>query len=224
MKPLYETEVSVKTITSMAIMLVGAYIAAQMLADITSNKIGILFGISIDLGTFIYPITFTLRDLIHKHLGKKAARTIVITAAVINICMAGYMYMTAYFPSDPTWVPAGDAGWTYHQAFIDIFASTPRIVVASIIAEVISELLDTEIYHWWVTKITARHQWARVLISNAISVPLDSIIFTLGAFAFTLEWPVVISIFVGNIIIKFIVTVASIPMIYLVPERKKQAH
>ena len=41
--------------------------------------------------------------------------------------------------------------------------------LASIVAEVVSELVDTEVYHWWVTKVTTRHQWARVLVSNGIS-------------------------------------------------------
>ncbi|MCK7514814.1 MAG: VUT family protein [Desulfobacterales bacterium] len=70
-------------------MLAGIYVAAQMLADIGSLKIAVVAGLAVDAGTFIYPITFTVRDLIHKRLGKSAARTTIVLAAGINLVMAG---------------------------------------------------------------------------------------------------------------------------------------
>ena len=54
----------------MAIIVVSSYIGAQMLADIASLKIGVVAGLAVDMGTFIYPITFTLRDVAHKILGQ----------------------------------------------------------------------------------------------------------------------------------------------------------
>jgi len=63
-----------------AIVVSSAYIAAQMLADVTSLKIVVFLGLSMDAGTFVYPITFTLRDLVHKAVGAKAARALIVTA------------------------------------------------------------------------------------------------------------------------------------------------
>ena len=40
------------------------YAGAQMLSDIASLKIGLVGGFAVDMGTFIYPITFT-RDVVH---------------------------------------------------------------------------------------------------------------------------------------------------------------
>jgi uncharacterized PurR-regulated membrane protein YhhQ (DUF165 family) len=59
-------------------------------------------------------------------------------------------------------------------------------------------------------------QWTRVLASNAVSVPLDSIIFSVIAFGGVLPWPVVWSIAFSNIIVKGLVTIISMPWIYLV--------
>ena len=75
-------------ISRIAIAAVGAYVGAQVIADVTSVKIGNVTGRAVDMGTFIYPITFTLRDVVHKALGKRAARTLVVTAAVVNLGMA----------------------------------------------------------------------------------------------------------------------------------------
>jgi hypothetical protein len=192
------------------IVVVCLYIAAQMLADIASLKIALLAGFSIDAGTFIYPLTFTLRDLVHKRLGIAAARTVVILAAGINLFMAAYFQLVVRLPEDPE--------WGLGREFEAILGPVWRIVAASIVAEVVSELIDTEIYRWWVGRVTARFQWMRVLASNSLSIPVDSLIFCWGAFGGALPAAVVWSIFSANVILKGLVTLASLPGIYLVSE------
>ena len=80
-------------------------------------------------------------------------------------------------------------------------------------------MLDTEIYAWFIKKITREHQWARVLVSNSVSVPVDNLIFALGAFGGILPWGVVWQIFIFNLIVKYLVTLFSLPLIYIVPDR-----
>ena len=193
----------------MAIILVtAAYIAAQMLADITSLKIVSFAGFSMDAGTLVYPITFTLRDLVHKVAGRRGARAIIIAAAMINLFMAGLFWAVSRLPYDPQSGQQPD--WD------GVLAPVWRIVLASIFAEVFAELADTEVYHFWVEKITERFQWARVLVSNAVSVPLDSLLFCWAAFGGVLPSEVVWSIFLANVLLKGIITVIGMPLIYLV--------
>ena len=196
-------------ISRTVIVVIACYIAAQMLADIASLKIGIVATLAVDMGTFIYPITFTLRDVAHKLLGKRNTQVLILSAAVINLLMAVYLMWAAALPSDPS--------WGLGEEFAAILAPVWRIVLASIAAEVLSELLDTEIYHLWVTHVTRRYQWLRVLVSNSVSIPADNLIFAVGAFAITLPWNVVWQIFLINLIVKFAMTLVSIPLIYLAP-------
>ena len=211
---------AVAAVSRLAIAAVGAYVGAQVIADITSVKIGSTFGRAVDMGTFIYPITFTLRDVVHKALGRRAARTLIVTAAVVNLFMAVYLLWVARVPSHESY-PLGDE-------FRAVLGPLWRIVVASIIAEVISELLDTEVYHWFVRSVTTRYQWARVAVSNAVSIPVDNAVFAIGAFgslplltdhALTLPWAAVWDIFVVNLWIKGLVSAASLPLIYVSPDR-----
>ena len=202
------------------IYIVSAYIAAQMLADISSVKVGIVGGLAVDMGTFIYPITFTLRDVSHKLMGKRNTQVLILTAAAVNIVMALYLMWTASVPGDPS--------WGMNEAYAAILGPLWRIVVASIVAEVVSELVDTEVYQWFVTRVTRRYQWARVVVSNGVSVPLDSLIFAVLAFAplpglenhfLSLPWLVVGQIVVFNMIVKYAVTLVSMPLIYIYPDR-----
>jgi uncharacterized integral membrane protein (TIGR00697 family) len=203
--------IDVKPIATSAIVVISVYIAAQLLSDIGSLKIARVAGFSIDAGTFIYPLTFTIRDLVHKQLGKAAARTVIILAAAINLFMVVFFQFAAGLPQDPS--------WGLGKEFAAVLGPVWRIVIASIVAEVISELIDTEVYHFWVSRITRKYQWARVLASNAVSIPIDSLIFCWGAFGFALPNSVVWSIFFANVIIKGLITVVSLPAIYLVKEK-----
>lgn len=207
------------SIPRVVVLVISAYIAAQMIADIASTKIGLVAGLSVDMGTFIYPITFTLRDLVHKTIGKKNAQTLIIAAAVINLLMALYLMWSAS-------VPAGE-GFVFQEAFASVLGPLWRIVIASIVAEVVSELVDTEAYHWFATKITSKYQWARVLVSNSVSIPIDNVIFAVGAFGalpglqnhfLTLPWATVWQIFLFNLVVKYGVTLFSLPFIYLTPD------
>jgi len=199
-------------ITALSIVVLSSYVAAQMLSDIASLKIGIVGGLAVDMGTMIYPITFTLRDVVHKVAGKKGAQTLIITTAAINLLMALYLMFAASVTSDPS--------WGLGEEFSAILAPVWRIVIASIIAEVVSELLDTEMYHWFVKKVTPKMQWARVLVSNSVSVPVDNVLFCTIAFGFALPWSVVWEIFMMNLLVKYGVTILSLPMIYIVPDPK----
>ena len=195
-----------------AILASVAYIAAQMMADIASLKILNIAGFSVDGGTLVYALTFTLRDMVHKTAGIKTARVLVIAGAVINLVMAGMFWLISILPPDMSVGP--------QEAFNAVLAPVWRIVTASIISEVISELIDTEVYQIWVNKHGPKRQWLRVLTSNSVSIPLDSILFSWIAFGGILPSPVVWSIVLSNIIIKVGITLFSLPGIYAVSDNQ----
>jgi hypothetical protein len=187
----------------------GAYVAAQMLADIGSLRIVAVGGYAVDAGTLVYPFTFTLRDLVHKIAGKAVARTLIFLAAVINILMAGFFWLIARLPPDPVTGPQLEFG--------QVLSPVWGIVMASIVAEVVSELIDTTAYSRWVARFGERRQWGRVLVSNAIAIPVDSALFVGLATLFGVFPPeVASSIFWVNVVFKSVVTLVSIPWIYWV--------
>jgi uncharacterized integral membrane protein (TIGR00697 family) len=201
-----------------AVIVIAAYAGAQVISQVTSLKIGVVVGQSVDMGTFVYPITFTLRDVVHKVLGRHLARTLIVATAGVNLFLAAYLVITDHVESDPAW----GLGDEWHTLLGPVW----RIVIASLIAMTVSELIDTEVYHWFVTRVTTRFQWARVLVSNAVSLPIDNIIFAVGAFGAlpflthasgTLPWETVWSIFWVNLWVKGIVSIVSMPLIYVTP-------
>lgn len=74
-----------------------------------------------------------------------------------------------------------------------------RIIVASFIAIVLSETADTEVYQ----KLLHRSWMQRVAGSNLISIPLDSLLFNLIAFAGVFDHVMLAGIIFGEIVAKF---------------------
>jgi uncharacterized integral membrane protein (TIGR00697 family) len=199
---------SQKNILNFAIISSACYVAFQIISNILSAKITILplTSLAIDGGTILYPLTFTLRDFVHKTVGKKESRVVVILAAAINMLMVGLFWIIGKMPSDPS--------WNYQEAYETILLPVWRITAGSIMAQVVSELVDTEIFSFVYKKLG---DVKSVIISNTVALIVDSIIFSLIAFGGMLPTQIVFQIIITNILVKFFVSIISSPFIKLIP-------
>jgi uncharacterized integral membrane protein (TIGR00697 family) len=186
----------------MSMLLVGLYVACELIANVTAGKPVMVGGIVVPAAVFLYALTFTLIDLINEQLGKRGARQVVAIAFTANVLLAGYTQFAIWLPAAPFYRDAA--------AFAGVLGGTPRIVLASLVAYLVSSLLDTEVFAWWRAHV-ASPKWVRVLASNAVSTFLDSFVFIGIAFAGVLPvWPLV----TGQYLVKMGVTVLSLPLIY----------
>ena len=92
-----------------------------------------------------------------------------------------------------------------------------RIITASFIAIVLSETADTEVYH----KLLNRPWFQRVIGSNLISIPLDSLLFNVIAFAGVFEPRMLVAIIFGEIVAKF--TTGALAALWRVPKENISA-
>lgn len=193
----------------MTTLLIGLYVACEIIANVTAGKPVAIGGIVVPAAVFLYTLTFTLIDLINERLGKPGARQVVATAFAANLLLAGYIQFAIWLPAAPFYRDAG--------AFAGVLGGTPRIVFASLTAYLVSALVDTEIFAWWRAHMGGP-KWVRVLTSNAVSTLVDSVLFISIAFAGVLPvWPLV----QGQYLVKMGVTLLSLPLIYVArgPER-----
>lgn len=88
------------------------------------------------------------------------------------------------------------------SACLAAMGATPwRVVMASVVAIILSETADTEVYQ----RLLSRPWLVRVTGSNLVSIPLDTALFNLLAFGGAFSWSVLVAIMVGEIIVKFLV-------------------
>ncbi|MCB2167835.1 MAG: VUT family protein [Deltaproteobacteria bacterium] len=92
-----------------------------------------------------------------------------------------------------------------------------RIILASFIAIVLSEVADTEIYH----QLLHRSWLQRVTGSNLVSIPLDSLLFNLIAFMGVFEPAMLVAIIFGEIVTKF--TTGALAALWRTPPKIENA-
>ncbi len=187
----------------MGLILVGLYVACEIIANVTAGRPVQLGGLVVPSAVFIYALTFTLVDLIHEVYGRSGTRMVVYAVFMANILLALYSYLIIHLP-----VPAF---FSEGHAYEVVFGSTPRIVFASLTAYLVSSLADVEVYHLWRNRVQ-RWKWSRVLVSNVISTFIDSVVFISLAFYGTLP---VIPLVKGQYLIKMTITIISLPLIYI---------
>jgi len=193
----------------MRTILIGLYIACELIANVTASKPIQLGSIVVPAAIFIYTLTFTLIDLINESLGKHGARQVIWAAFIANLLLAAYAQLAVVLPPAPF--------YSGQEAFVTVLGSTPRIVFASLTAYLISSLIDAEIFALWRARVQGP-KWFRVLVSNAVSTWVDSVVFI--TFAFYGIMPVWMLI-KGQYMIKMAITIASLPLIYLVRGRRE---
>jgi len=185
-------------------ILIGLYIACELIANVTASKPVLIGSLVVPAAIFIYTLTFTLIDLINESMGKQGARKVILAAFIANILLAAYAQFTVLLP------PA--SFYSGQEAYASVLGNTPRIVFASLTAYLISSLIDAEIFAFWRSRIRGP-KWARVLVSNTVSTWVDSVVFITFAFYGVMPvWPLI----KGQYVVKMAITLVSIPLIYLV--------
>ena len=214
--------------TQATIILCGLYLFYSLAGNIAATKVTSFGSLVMDAG-FIYSLTFTWRDLIHKQLGEKAALTTIWLAAGLNLLVAIYFQFVVLLPAQTDWANSGgQAAWTFLFGILDstgqgwqsVFSLQMRIVLASILTALLAELIDTRVYRIW-TRGRRKNwpQWTRDFASNAVSIPLDSLLFPVIAFMGIVGAEGLVQMIWTNILVKAAITLLFFWTIYLVPEK-----
>ena len=194
----------------MGIVLIGLYVACELIANVTASKPIQLGGIVVPAAIFIYAITFTLIDLINESFGKQGARKVILTAFLANLLLAAYAQLAVALPSA--------SFYTGQAAFAGVLGNTPRIVFASLAAYLVSSFIDAEIFAFWKARVRGP-RWLRVLASNVVSTGIDSVVFISLAFYGVMPTGGLIQ---GQYMVKMAVTLVSLPLIYLVRSTRQR--
>lgn len=187
--------------------------AAVVLANIQVVKQIELFGLIMTLGNTIYGTIYLTTDLINEKYGAKEARKAVWFGFFILIMSTIMMQMALKF------TPAES---DFAQGSLEtIFGLMPRIALGSLAAYAISQLLDVQVFSRLKRKYPAKNQlWLRLNGSIGLSQLVDTLVFCTIAFAPILgnddyTWAVWREIALTTYLIKFIISVACTPVIYI---------
>lgn len=193
---------------------IGIFTALIVIANVISSKIIFVGEIgSVNLigpaGVIVYASTFLITDIIGEIYGKEYSKKAVITGFFANI-IAVIAILIAI-----NWTPAPFLSNEFLNSFNKILGFAPRIVLASMIAYLISQTHDVYAFHFWKRKTKGRHLWLRNNASTIVSQAIDTAVFITIAFYGLVANEVLLSMIFGQYVLKVFIALFDTPFIYI---------
>jgi len=191
------------------LVLAGIFVTHALLGELIGGKLFTAFGWVMSIGVIPWPVVFVTTDLVNEYYGPKAVRRLTLLAvglivyafALLLVCMQ----VTAAEIS-----PVNDA------AFDMVFGQSMWIIVGSLVAFALSQLLDARVFVMLRSRTQGRLLWLRAVGSTVISQLVDT--FVINGIAFGLSGKLtsgqVVELSVTNYGYKFLIALATIPVIY----------
>lgn len=194
----------------------GLYCVSALATVLANVEVIILikaFGMEQTLGNVLFAVTFLITDVLSECEGKKSANKAVMIGIFSQICfLALSQSWLLYIPSE------SDTSMTAIKA---VFSGTPRIILASLTVYAVSQIFDVWLYHkWWnftEKKFSDKRKflWLRNNGSTLVSQILNTLLFTVIAFAGTYDVKTLISIFGSSYLIYIVTALLDTPVVYL---------
>ena len=151
------------------VVLAGVFITNAVVAELIGGKLIQLFGFTFSLGILPWPIVFITTDLINEYFGHKGVRKLTLITAVL-IC---YAFVLLFMGMN---IPAVSFSPVQDKEFTQVFGQSMWIIVGSVIAFVVSQLLDVFIFGEFKKRTGDKHIWLRATGSTMLSQLIDTFI------------------------------------------------
>lgn len=156
-------------------IILASFVGALIISNIAAVKLIEIGPILTDGGAILFPITYIFGDIITEVYGFKYARRAIWTVfAIMTVASITFLVVGA--------LPAA-ADWGNQDAWDAILGFVPRIVVASLIAFLVGQFVNSVIVAKLKVKTGGKKMWVRLIGSTIVGQLIDTTIFGLIAFA-----------------------------------------
>ncbi len=210
-----------------AVVLAAIFVASLVTAQLTAAKVLAfelpfalpLAGAELALpgAALAYALTFLASDCYTELYGKRAAQVLVNVAFAMNFLVLALVWSTILAPAAPSSIDP--------EAFELVLGASTNIVAGSLIAYIVSQNLDVVVFHAIREATDGGALWLRNVASTATSQLVDTVIFVGIAFWLVpqtvgigpqLPGAVVVSLMVGQYLLKLLIVVVDTPFVYLI--------
>jgi len=194
----------------------AAFVTVLLCANVIgAAKVAEIGGFVFGAGVLFFPISYVFGDILTEVYGYARARK-VVWAGFGALAFASFMsWAILAFP------PA--TGWPHQDAYETVFGSTPRIVLASLIAYFSGEFCNSYLLAKMKLVTKGRRLWTRTIGSTIVGEAVDSAIFYPVAFLWVWETELVWRVMVSNYLLKVLWETVMTPFTYRVVNFLKRA-
>lgn len=190
------------------VFVVAIFCAALLIANIGAVKLIAIGPIITDGGAILFPLTYILGDVLTEIFGFRAARRAIYTAMTLQVTAALVFWFVTLLPPAP--------GWDMDQAYTSVVGFVPRIVLASVLAFVVGELLNSYVLVRIKAVTKEHHLWARLIGSTVVGELADTVTFCTIAFYGVITGADFLNYVITGYVYKTLVEVVMLPVTYRV--------
>lgn len=182
--------------------------------------IGFTMDFNLTAGAVIWPVVFITSDLINEYFGKPGVKRISYLTAIFIAYAFVVVFLSMKLPPADFWMSTNsqDPDGNYFNmdfAFNKIFGQGNRIIIGSLSAFLLGQLVDVFAFHR-LRKVTGpRMLWLRATGSTLISQLIDSFVVLFIAFYGIFDNDQIVAIGITNYIYKFVVAILLTPLVYM---------
>ena len=193
----------------------AGFVAVLLVSNVSSAKIVQLGPFTFDGGTVLFPLAYILGDILTEVYGYARSRR-VIWIGFFWVALAAVTFALV------DWLPVveGAAGC---DSFHAVLGQTPRIVVASLLAYLCGEFVNSFVLARMKLLTEGRWLWLRTMASTLLGQAVDTSIFLVVAFSGVLEPELLLALLISNYVFKVGVEVLMTPVTYAVVGWLKRA-
>jgi queuosine precursor transporter len=156
-------------------VLLGLYIGAIAAAELMGGKVFSLFGLNASVAIFVFPLTYTINDIIFEVEGKERAQHFMRTGFLVLLFLFAFTLLALVLPPAQRFQAS-------NPAYQTVFKTSLRIIVASLTAFWLSERFDIYVFSKIRERLGKQALWLRNNVSNILSQFVDTALFMFLAF------------------------------------------
>ncbi len=192
------------------IILTGIFVTNAILAEILGTKLFMIAGANMTVGVLLWPVVFVTTDVVNEYFGKAGVRSLTF----LTIGLIGFTFLALLVAIS---IPASKISPVSDEVFSAVFGQSLWIIVGSITAFLVSQLIDVTVFWFLRGKTGAKQLWLRSTGSTVISQLIDT--FVVLGIAFYLPGKMGLNDYVNisftNYAYKFLIALLMTPIIYL---------
>jgi uncharacterized integral membrane protein (TIGR00697 family) len=228
-----------KKLTNLYLLLGSFFLGNAILAELTGAKIfnlgklaedvfkgstipAFVYSMNMSIGVVIWPLVFITSDIMNEYFGRNGVRRISFITAGIIAYSSLFLITANKLPPADFWLknnPVDPAGNPFNIdfAYNSIFRQGVNIIAGSLVAFLVSQLVDVYSFHYFKMKTGHKYLWLRATGSTVISQVIDSFLVLWVAFYWLGNWSFdqVIKVGVVQYVYKVSLAIILTPLIYL---------
>lgn len=184
------------------------FITCLLISNIIAVKLIRVFGLTLPAAIIVFPITYIFGDVLTEVYGYSRARMVIWLGFFCNLIMVVFIKLGEVLPSA--------SFWQYQEAYRHILGYTPRLLLASFLAYLVGEFLNSLILSKMKILTQGRFLWTRTIGSTLLGQFGDSSVFITIAFINTVPGGVLLKIIITQWLFKISYEALATPLTYLI--------